>query len=281
MPHDLYEILGVPRTASEAEIRHAFWELAKKYHPDTHPGSDDAARRFVEVSGAAETLLDSKLRARYDETHGPAAAASPAAAAPKPQPPKPPKPPKPPAQPASPPRAAPAAETPPTAAPGSGWPRPGNERGDAAKVIASVIAIAAIAGGLIWNTESSARRQGAEGVPNGSLVWAAANFSLDDGYGVNLAGNGARMQILPGSGADIEYTGGYLASSGSLASLPPGETPTYQHCVAAVGQTASQITPTVGSYQCVSGSGGDLAVVEVVGVNSSAVTLDITVWENV
>ena len=67
MSRDLYEVLGVPGTASEAEIRHAFWALAKKYHPDVNPGDPAAARRFVEVGNAAETLLDPRRRASYDE----------------------------------------------------------------------------------------------------------------------------------------------------------------------------------------------------------------------
>ena len=66
MPRDLYDVLGVPGTASEAEIRRAFWALAKKYHPDVNVGSPDAARRFVEVGNAAETLLDPRQRARYE-----------------------------------------------------------------------------------------------------------------------------------------------------------------------------------------------------------------------
>ena len=89
MPRDLYDVLGVPGTASEAEIRQAFHVLAKKYHPDINPGSPDAARRFVEVGDAAETLLDPRRRARYDESRMPRIPARPPAAAPKPPPPPP------------------------------------------------------------------------------------------------------------------------------------------------------------------------------------------------
>lgn len=60
---DLYDVLGVPGTASEAEIRRAFCALAKSYHPDVNRGSPDAARRFVEVGNAADFLLDPRRRA--------------------------------------------------------------------------------------------------------------------------------------------------------------------------------------------------------------------------
>jgi DnaJ-class molecular chaperone len=84
VPRDLYDVLGVPGTASEAEIRRAFHALAKRYHPDVNPDSPDAARRFVEVGDAAETLLDPSRRAHYDESRMPRAPAHPPAAAPKP-----------------------------------------------------------------------------------------------------------------------------------------------------------------------------------------------------
>ena len=75
---------------------------------------------------------------------------------------------------------------------------------------------------------------------NGTVVWQTAGFSLDDGWGINLAGNGARIQIFPGMSADIEFADGYLASAGQIALLPHGETLTYQHCVSAVEQAAGQ-----------------------------------------
>ena len=63
---DLYQILGVPRNASETEIKSAYRSLAKKLHPDT--GSDDkaTAERFKEVSSASAILTDPGMRARYD-----------------------------------------------------------------------------------------------------------------------------------------------------------------------------------------------------------------------
>jgi curved DNA-binding protein len=64
---DLYEILGVSRTASAAELKTAYRKLAKKYHPDMNPGDRAAEERFKEVTAAAEVLTDPKRRALYDE----------------------------------------------------------------------------------------------------------------------------------------------------------------------------------------------------------------------
>jgi DnaJ-class molecular chaperone len=65
-----YEILGVPRNASEADIKKAFRNLAKKHHPDTkgsEKGADKAAqKKFQEISGAYDILGDKEKRAKYD-----------------------------------------------------------------------------------------------------------------------------------------------------------------------------------------------------------------------
>ena len=63
---DPYEILGVPKTASEAEIKKAFRSLAKKHHPDKHAGDAAAKKKFQEISGAYDILGDKQKRAQFD-----------------------------------------------------------------------------------------------------------------------------------------------------------------------------------------------------------------------
>ena len=64
--NDPYKILGVPKTASEAEIKKAFRALAKKHHPDKHAGDATAQKRFQEISGAYDILGDKEKRAQFD-----------------------------------------------------------------------------------------------------------------------------------------------------------------------------------------------------------------------
>jgi len=63
---DPYEILGIPREASQEEIKTAYRNLAKKFHPDLNPGSKDAEKRFKEINSANALLGDPVTRAKYD-----------------------------------------------------------------------------------------------------------------------------------------------------------------------------------------------------------------------
>lgn len=64
---DLYEILEVPRSASEEEIRKSYRKLARKHHPDVNPNDPTAEGRFQEISFAYDVLSDAKKRELYDE----------------------------------------------------------------------------------------------------------------------------------------------------------------------------------------------------------------------
>lgn len=63
---DLYEILGVARSADEKEIQSAFRKLAKKYHPDVNQGNQEAEEKFKEVNNAYSILGDPEKRRQYD-----------------------------------------------------------------------------------------------------------------------------------------------------------------------------------------------------------------------
>ena len=62
-----YDTLGVPKTASEADIRQAFRKLARTYHPDLNPGDKAAEERFKQISEANEVLADPDNRKKYDK----------------------------------------------------------------------------------------------------------------------------------------------------------------------------------------------------------------------
>jgi DnaJ-class molecular chaperone len=63
---DPYEVLGVAKDADEDRIKKAYRELAKKHHPDLHPGDKSALAKFQEVQSAYDLLSDKEKRRRYD-----------------------------------------------------------------------------------------------------------------------------------------------------------------------------------------------------------------------
>ncbi len=64
---DYYEVLGVPKTSDEKEIKKAYRKLARKFHPDVNPGDKDAERKFKEIGEAYDVLSDAKKRGMYDQ----------------------------------------------------------------------------------------------------------------------------------------------------------------------------------------------------------------------
>ncbi|MGZ5247031.1 MAG: DnaJ C-terminal domain-containing protein [Flavitalea sp.] len=64
---DYYKILGIPKTATEAEIKVAYRKLARKYHPDLNPNDKEAEKRFKEINEANEVVSDPEKRKKYDE----------------------------------------------------------------------------------------------------------------------------------------------------------------------------------------------------------------------
>jgi curved DNA-binding protein len=63
---DYYQILGVDRKAGEADIKKAYRNLAKKYHPDKNPGDKSSEQKFKEINEAYEVLKDPTKRSRYE-----------------------------------------------------------------------------------------------------------------------------------------------------------------------------------------------------------------------
>ena len=64
---DYYEVLEVDKGVSEADLKKAYRKIAKKYHPDTNPGDEEAAEKFKEAAEAYAVLSDPEKRAKYDQ----------------------------------------------------------------------------------------------------------------------------------------------------------------------------------------------------------------------
>jgi curved DNA-binding protein len=64
---DYYQILGLPKTASDKEIKSAYRKLARKFHPDLNPDDKEAHKKFQELNEANEVLSDPEKRKKYDQ----------------------------------------------------------------------------------------------------------------------------------------------------------------------------------------------------------------------
>ena len=65
MPN-FYDVLGVPRTATDRDIRQAYRKLARQFHPDVNPGDKTAEEKFKEINEAHGVLSDPDNRRKYD-----------------------------------------------------------------------------------------------------------------------------------------------------------------------------------------------------------------------
>jgi len=74
---DYYQILGVPRDASQKDIKSAFRKLARQYHPDVKPNDKEAENKFKAINEANEVLSDPEKRKKYDALGGEVRVATP------------------------------------------------------------------------------------------------------------------------------------------------------------------------------------------------------------
>src|SRR5215469_14729071 len=64
---DYYQTLGVPKNASEKDIKNAYRKLARKHHPDLNPNDPEANKKFQQLNEANEVLSDPEKRKKYDQ----------------------------------------------------------------------------------------------------------------------------------------------------------------------------------------------------------------------
>jgi curved DNA-binding protein len=64
---DYYKVLGIDKSATEAEVKKAYRKLARKYHPDLNPNDKEAEQKFKEVNEANEVLSHAENRKKYDQ----------------------------------------------------------------------------------------------------------------------------------------------------------------------------------------------------------------------
>ena len=64
---DLYEIIGVDKSASDTDIKKSYRKIAMKYHPDKNPGDKEAEKKFKEAAEAYAVLSDDRKRQQYDQ----------------------------------------------------------------------------------------------------------------------------------------------------------------------------------------------------------------------
>ena len=66
-PKDLYSVLGVSPSATQQQVKEAFYELSMKYHPDRNMGSSEAHQKFTDLTEAYSVLGQYQLRKKYDK----------------------------------------------------------------------------------------------------------------------------------------------------------------------------------------------------------------------